>query len=201
MTRPIYEPSLPRTDAVLGYGSDQLFRRPAPVSAYIIPGFHAYKNSNLTMVTGTNDQLRWDDWINDDVTIFEAGALSGSDLTEVKLLVEGWYSVLCWIHFSSPPTAGFAGITMIHDDTDITEPRAAAMGVTYPMNWSDNATVNFEVVRYFPPVFQTQDPPNFTWVDRLEFWAIQNHGSNRTLDNAFMEIAYLGPRDETAPSS
>ena len=31
MTRPIYEPSLPRTDAVLGFGSDQLFRRPAPI--------------------------------------------------------------------------------------------------------------------------------------------------------------------------
>ena len=33
MTRPIYEPSLPRTDAELGYGRDQLFRRPAPVAA------------------------------------------------------------------------------------------------------------------------------------------------------------------------
>lgn len=32
MTRPIYEPSPTRTDAVLGYGSDQLFRRPSPVS-------------------------------------------------------------------------------------------------------------------------------------------------------------------------
>lgn len=33
MTRPIYEPSPNRTDAVLGYGNDQLFRRPAPQGA------------------------------------------------------------------------------------------------------------------------------------------------------------------------
>lgn len=30
MTRPIYEPTPSRTDAVLGYGNDQLFRRPGP---------------------------------------------------------------------------------------------------------------------------------------------------------------------------
>lgn len=30
MTRPIYEPSLQRTDARLGYGNNQLFRRPSP---------------------------------------------------------------------------------------------------------------------------------------------------------------------------
>ena len=33
MTRPIYEPSLRRTDAELGYGRDQLFRRPRPARA------------------------------------------------------------------------------------------------------------------------------------------------------------------------
>lgn len=33
MTRPIYEPSLQRTDARLAYGTQQLFRRPAPSSA------------------------------------------------------------------------------------------------------------------------------------------------------------------------
>lgn len=30
MTRPLYEPSLPRTDRKLGFSADQLFRRPAP---------------------------------------------------------------------------------------------------------------------------------------------------------------------------
>lgn len=33
MTRPIFEPSLQRTDARLNYGQEQLFRRPAPTAA------------------------------------------------------------------------------------------------------------------------------------------------------------------------
>jgi len=33
VTRPIYEPNLRRTDAELGYGRDQLFRRPRPARA------------------------------------------------------------------------------------------------------------------------------------------------------------------------
>ncbi len=38
MTRPIFEPSLPRTDRKLGFSADQLFRRPAPqTDAGIIP--------------------------------------------------------------------------------------------------------------------------------------------------------------------
>ena len=35
MSRPIYEPTLTRTDAVLGFGNDQLFRRPAPTASGI----------------------------------------------------------------------------------------------------------------------------------------------------------------------
>jgi len=37
MTRPIYEPSLTRKDAELGFGQDQLFRRPAPSRGLILP--------------------------------------------------------------------------------------------------------------------------------------------------------------------
>lgn len=198
MTRPIYEPSLPRTDAVLGYGSDQLFRRPAPVNAYIIPGFHAYKNSTLTLTTGNDGRLNWDDWIIDDADVFAAGALSGSDLTEIKLLLPGWYAIHCWASWSAEPATGFAGIAMIHDDTDISEPRQA-MGMTYPLNFNTAPTMTFQIVRNFPADFtQVQ---TFAFVNRLEFWVVQNSGVNRTIANAYCNIAYLGPRDETAPSS
>lgn len=51
MTRPIYEPSLPRRDAELGFGSDQLFRRPAPLTntkwAWL------YNTNRLTSAAGT----------------------------------------------------------------------------------------------------------------------------------------------------
>ena len=87
---------------------------------------------------------------------------------------------------------------MIHDDTDIVEPRNA-MGVTYPMNWSSQATLTFQVVRCFPADF-TQDQ-TFAFVNRLEFWVIQNSGVNRTISDAYCNIAYLGPRNEATPSS
>lgn len=200
MTRPIYEPSLTRTDAVLGYGSDQLFRRPAPVNAYTIPGFHAYMTEDLVLTTGNDGRLEFDFWINDDATVFEAGTLSGGDVTDVKLLLDGWYSVKCWAGFSNDPATGFAGIMMIHDDTDISSP-PEMQGVTYPVNFHTQGAMMFSQTSCYPPEFLTQEPPSFAWADRLEFWVVQNAGINRTITWAYLVIAYLGPRDETAPSS
>jgi hypothetical protein len=200
VTQPVQEPLTQRSISKLNWDTNQLYRRPTPSSESGIPGFHAYRESTLTMVTGVNAQINFDYWINDDDSIFEAGALAAGDLTEVKLLVEGWYSVFAWIHFSTQPTAGFSGINLVHDDTDIFENRSSAQGVVYPMNWTDQAAIVFSLTRYWPPVFLTQEPPNFSWVDRCEMWAIHNHGTNRTLDGAFLEFGYLGPRESTPTS-
>ena len=191
MTRPIFEPSLQRKDASLDYGQQQLFRRPAPVSTATIPGFHGYKDSNTTVTTGNASRINWDLWTIDDDTVFEQGTLSGGDLTDVKLLADGWYSLSCWAQWASDPTTGFAGIQMIHDDTDISEP-SNAMGMTYPLNFATAPAMKYADIRCFPIDFtQVQ---SFTFVDRLEFWVVHNHGSNRTLQNAYCEISYLGPR-------
>lgn len=55
MTRPIFEPSLPRTDAVLGYGSDQLFRRPAPLASSELPRLwtHSYNSTPISVTLHT----------------------------------------------------------------------------------------------------------------------------------------------------
>jgi len=169
-------------------GSDPI---PAACLVSRPPGFHAYKNSTLTLTTGNAGQLNWDSWLIDDAATFEEGTLSGPDLTDVKLMLPGWYAISCWASWATEPTAGFGGITMIHDDVDISEPRDA-QGVTYPMNWPSQAAMQFAAIRYFPTDFtQTQ---TFAWVNRLEFWAIHNHGSNRDINNAYLDIAYLGAR-------
>lgn len=52
MTRPIYEPSLPRTDASQGYGIDQLFRRPAPLERVCAVLFIKVFGDFQTVTTG-----------------------------------------------------------------------------------------------------------------------------------------------------
>lgn len=200
MTRPIFEPTLPRVDAELGYGRDQLFRRPAPQGGSLIPGFHAHKESTLVLTNGNDGRLNWDEWIIDDDTVFQAGVLTGSDLTEIKLMLPGWYAVHCWATWSADPASGFGGISMLHDDTDIAEARQA-MGLTYPVNFATAPTMTFQIVRYFPPDFTSAKPLNFAFVDRLEFWVVQNSGVNRTINEAYCNIAFLGPRNSTTPSS
>ena len=171
-------------------GSDPI---PAACLTSRPPGFHGYKDSALVLSTGNAGQLAWDSWLIDDPTVFEEGTLSGGDLTDFELLLPGWYAISCWAEWSgvAEPTTGFAGIAMIHDDTDISEPRNA-QGVTYPMNWPFGAAMKYTDIRYFPTDFtQTQ---TFGFVNRLEFWVIHNHGSNRTLNNAYVDVAYLGDR-------
>lgn len=201
MTRPIYEPTPARYDAYNDFGNQQLFRRPAPTSeGATIPGFHGYMTEDLVLTTGNDGQLAWDFWVNDDDTIFEAGTITGGDATDVVLLVDGWYSIDVWAGFTTAPTTGFAGIMMIHDDTDIFGP-SESQGVTYPLNFHLDTVLKFTKVAYFPPDFLTQVPPNFAWADRLEFWVVQNHGSNRTITWAYCNIGFLGPRQTGSESS
>lgn len=201
MTRPIYEPSLPRTDRALGFSSDQLFRRPAPTGgANVIPGFHGYKTEDLVLTTGNDGRLEWDFWDIDDPTVFAVGTITGGDATEVKLLLEGWYAIHCWAGFTSDPATGFAGIMMIDDDTDIIE-SPKMMGVTYPVNFHLNCVLTFQIVRYYRPVFTTQQPPSFAWANNLEFWVVQNAGINRTITWAYCNIGYLGMGDVEQQSS
>lgn len=86
MTRPIYEPNLERRDAELGYGTDQLFRRPAPVS-----GIYPMGLATLTSYTnspGALDRIDVDTFdVTDNQTIIEANA-AGFGL---KVNIEGIY--------------------------------------------------------------------------------------------------------------
>jgi hypothetical protein len=67
VTRPIYEPNLERKDAELGYGSDQLFRRPAPTSTSVI-SMAQYAVDNFSL-SASGAIINWSS-IN---TTFDAG--------------------------------------------------------------------------------------------------------------------------------
>lgn len=164
----------------------------AAAAATKLPGFHGHKNSTLILATGGDGRLNWDEWtIDGGTTFFQEGALVGADLSEVKLMLAGWYAIECWASWSAEPASGFAGIAAVDDDTDIAEPRKA-QGMTYPLNFSSAPALCFQQVRFYPAVFtQTQ---TFAFVNRLEFWVVQNSGVNRTINEAYANIVYLGER-------
>ena len=201
MSKPIYEPTLPRTDAELGYGRDQLFRRPAPApqGGSLIPGFHARKTTNLTVPTANDQRINWDEWtIDGGTTYFQAGTIVAGALTDVLLNAAGWYAIFCYGVWLADPASGFGGIRMLDDDTDIAE-EPKAMGLTFPVGFSTDVAMTYQAVRCYPADFtQVQ---TFAFVNRFEFWVVQNSGVNRTLDSAYCNIAFLGPRDTATPSS
>jgi hypothetical protein len=162
-----------------------------------LASFHATKASSTTFSSGNSGRLEWDTWETRGplAGVFEDGTLNGPDLTDVKLLLRGWYSVHCWAQWSTSFT-GYTSIAMIHDDTDISEPRLS-QGEHHPQNFSSESASAFQVVRYLPPYSRMTEPPNFAWIDRLEFWIVQDSGSNRNVQDALLEIAYWGGAETT----
>lgn len=197
MTQPIQEPTVPRALAGSRWNENQLYRRPVPRVETTYPSFVGFKTSTLTLTSGNSGRLNWDQWAIYDNTVFDAGTISGGDLTDIELLVDGVYAIHCHAYWDTQPASGFGGILMIHDHTDIFEP-SICQGVTYPTNFHVQGAMSFQIVRYLPPEFQNADPP---MADRLEFWAIQNSGVSRDIDQAFCEIFYLGPRSDESPVS
>jgi hypothetical protein len=197
VTQPVQEPLTQRSISNLAWRTGQLERRPTPSGEAGIPGFHGYRTQDITLVSANDNRINWDFWIIDDDTIFDV-AVFGGDATDVALLVEGWYSVNVWAGFSNDPATGFAGIMLQHDATVVAAPDEG-MGVTYPINFHTQSMLSFAKTAYYPPEFQTTDD-SFAWVDRLEFYVVQNSGINRTITWAWCNIAYLGPRESTPTS-
>ncbi len=164
----------------------------AAAAAVKMPGFHAHLTHLVTVPTGNNQRLEWDTWtIDSGTTYFQEGALLAGRLTEVKLMLAGWYAIECWASWSAEPASGFAAIAAVDDDTDVAEPRKA-QGIGYPVNMSSAPALAFEQVRFYPAVFT--EVQTFAWVNRLEFWIVQNSGVNRTVNEAYANIVYLGER-------
>lgn len=93
MTRPIYEPTLSRTDAVLGYGSDQLFRRPA-LSECPCPTDWAVANGPVddTVANDTVYNIAYDSVdIPTNSTCFQVGATGATK--PIDIICSGWYMI------------------------------------------------------------------------------------------------------------
>jgi len=114
MTRPIYEPSLTRKDAELGFGNDQLFRRPAPKTSFI-PPWVALSEGATTVADNTSIPIPFADLTYDpnlvtqgvvfDWTITDAGD-PGNDRYVLQTLVKGWFEWELITSWDEVATAG-----------------------------------------------------------------------------------------------
>lgn len=62
MTQPVQEPTTQRDIARLGFGTEQLFRRPAPESGVLIEYFRAVRYTTLTVAGASQVVVDWDEW-------------------------------------------------------------------------------------------------------------------------------------------
>lgn len=147
MTRPIYEPSLPRTDAMLGYGSDQLFRRPAR-AAVPLSLFRAVQTDFTQTIVANGasyTEMRWDCWENCDSAVFDENFV-GNRVSSVDILAAGIYAITVRIVFDAEFTGNFRII--VNDWGDY--PGAAYYDHNSLVGQNGEQPV-FSVVRSYPP--------------------------------------------------
>lgn len=132
MTRPIYEPSLQRTDARLGYGQAQLFRRPSPPSSEFPLVFRAAIQSVPGGEDGTNREhyasadggatVNWDTWDTSfDTSIYSLSGYTFTDpltglpsIVGVGLKAAGVYSIYAQVD----PSPYFNGTILMNSNFD-----------------------------------------------------------------------------------
>ena len=83
MSRPIYEPSLQRTDARLGYTSNQLLRRPAPTTGSAIA--IGYFERSLANTQAAGDLINWSSLNEDMAQSADYFALTAGSDMQIKL--------------------------------------------------------------------------------------------------------------------
>ena len=102
MTRPIFEPTLERTDSALGYDKAQLQRRPAPIGSGAIQWVRLFTETNQIFAADDRAGIIYESVTNNYPDIFTVG-LSGSDPFSVELLTTGLYQATIRVRVTNGP--------------------------------------------------------------------------------------------------
>lgn len=202
MSRPIYEPTPARMDSQLTYGSDQLFRRPAPMFAgtTVFPTFRARKQvATQNIISGPqNITVCWDCWEICDEDVFSVITTGGPGecedfLLEVGLNRTGVYAIHAQLHYQDSLTFK-AAIGMFDDVND---------RMWYDLDdWLDVGTaapsLSFQVVRLYNEFDAAQ-----IRIETMHTSATDEVlGSYDTGDSCVWQMVYLGDYDcEDCPGS
>lgn len=201
MTRPVQEPTVQRALSNQEWGILQLQRRPAP-TGFVIPTFRAQQNTFTTNVPTDNEQdLNWDEWENNDVTVFNEGALVAGNLFRIELLQIGVYILNCSVTWEG-------GIGAIGEPTET----SIILNDGYDNSDIYTHARTGDAQRHAYQFSRTKTYPVFMNTDRLEsscppyavvFWKANQTSAGAIAQdtegfgNTAMEIMYLGRGDFT----
>lgn len=141
MTRPIFEPSLQRKDAELGFGRNQLFRRPAPqAAASTMPGgYIAWTvGADITNATWTDPgdvSGDWESFVNASGTGIITASLTGGTITANQGTTDYLWRAHAIASWQDTPAAGTVGLRIL--------PSASGVPVANPTSerWQDSLRV------------------------------------------------------------
>jgi hypothetical protein len=212
MTAPIQEPNLYRHASGLQWGQNQLFRRPPPANANIIPMLRAISDSAwaitpITVPDNSEVPLDFKYWQISDTSVFdETGFSPGGDLRIFRGLVRGLYHVKAVVHLDFGSAVPFVDLTITLFVEQVGGGSAGSM-------WSFNeqyvhgrgvdhgeAAYIFDELVSVPPfdpdgtAIDPSDPPT-GWDGNLEIEIDTSDSSSVDMDYARLEVFYLGPID------
>lgn len=200
MTAPIQEPSVYRTQSGQGWNIAQLARRPRPSAEAVGPtALRALRDygTGLVVATATETVLTFDQWENEDATIFDETLFSG-DLQKVSFMAQGVYTVTIKINWETQ----FDGITEICWLDDSTTAGNWPFGGTGTVNYGqfgegqDSNSFTYPLTMSITDKFPryTTTPANVSGgiYGQIFVKVMQRSGSNKDLSSAQLNIFYWG---------
>lgn len=175
MTRPIQEPTTQRAVRGLGFGNDQLFRRPAPAGDSTLPwariskGFDA---SNQTINATTNTDLSFNHEYNMGAGESGENYFQSSGTTGLQARVHGLYLVTAEVYWNTNPTTPWMFA--------ITDSDAWFHGNYFA---GQNTQDQFGVI-----TLPIRIDPNITYFATV--WHAS--GGSRLVDAFYLEMVYMG---------
>lgn len=203
MTRPIFEPTLQRTDARLGYGQSQLFRRPAPTLGTTIPCFRAYGYDVVQTITNNNTgYVRFDRWQSSDTAVINSGGwLPGTPdyIDEIDILERGLYAFMFATNFSGGGLNAGDEIGFALEDASTTyaEPPQLLQPASFKAGDGSTGMWSWTHIQSFPPIWVSDagganvTPAQGPSLPKVKLSMFNLTGATITLDTQMIEVHQL----------
>jgi hypothetical protein len=197
VSKPVQEPTNQRQHANEAWAIRQLQRRPGP-SAGQTPCLRAAFNSNtitLTVPNNTETAVVFDQWENEDSTIFGEGTIAGN-LVEVRMLAQGVYSITAALLWDNSFDA-YQGMVILDDSAASGEGTFfnPNMGM-YKSRWDESQFIyplTFSATRKYPLLGVTPGDVVAGQYGRAAARVFQLSGVPQDAISGYLDVYYHGP--------
>ena len=197
MTQPIQEPLTQRSISKLTWDTNQLYRRPDPNRAtgpIALRGLRDY-GTGLVVATATETPILFDDWENEDATVF-GETLSGGNLQKVSFLQQGIYTITLTI-FWETEFDGVTEIALLDDSTTAGNwpfGQSPNMGQFGSGRTSDSFSypLTLSITKKYPRYLTTAGDVSGGVYGQIFPKVFQRSGTNKDLTWASLDVYYWG---------